>query len=314
MLEIFKSSKNGELNEVKEIENNCWINMIAPTYEEIEHVALNLDLDVDFIRAPLDEEERSRIEIDGETRHGVIIIDTPVEETGMETKIIETYPLGIIHTDKCIITVSLKENPILNRFARGGVKTFITFKKTRFILQILYNNTTLYLHYLKHINKLSTRIEDELQKTMRNAELMRLLDLEKSLVYINTSLKSNELVFEKLIRVEFIDRFEEDKELIEDIIIENKQAIEMATIYASILSETRDAFSSVISNNANNIMKLLAFITLIMSIPTVVSGFFGMNVIIPNAFSGDDAFLHIFIMTCIICVIVTIVMMIKKLL
>ena len=182
-----------------------------------------------------------------------------------------TIPMGIITTEEVIITVCLEETPVLGAFMDGRVRDFHTYMKTRFILQVLYKNASLFLQYLRIIDKKSGVIEEKLHKSTKNRELIELLELEKSLVYFTTSLRSNEVVLEKLMRNEKIKKYPEDTDLLEDVIIENKQAIEMANIYSGILSGTMDAFASVISNNLNIVMKFLATITIVMSIPTMVS-------------------------------------------
>ena len=159
-----------------------------------------------------------------------------------------------------------------------GVKDFHTYMKTRFILQILYKNASLFLQYLRIIDKKSDLVERKLHQAQKNQELMELMELEKSLLYFSTSLRSNEVVFEKLLRNEKIKKYPEDTELLEDVIIENKQAIEMAGIYSGVLSGTTEAVASVISNNLNIVMKLLTTMTIVLSIPTMVSSFYGMNV------------------------------------
>lgn len=189
-----------------------------------------------------------------------------------------TIPMGIIMTEDVIVTVCLEDTPVLTAFMDGRVRDFHTYMKTRFILQILYKNASLYLQYLRIIDKKSEVVERNLHKSQKNKELIELLELEKSLVYFTTSLRSNEVVFEKLLKNEKIKKYPEDTELLEDVIIENKQAIEMANIYSGILSGTMDAFASVISNNLNIVMKFLATITIVMSIPTMVASFYGMNV------------------------------------
>ena len=180
-----------------------------------------------------------------------------------------TIPLGIIVTQKMIFTVCLEDTQVLTRFMEGRVRNFFTYMKTRFILQILYRNASMYLRYLRIIDKKSEQIEEKLHLSTRNQELMELLELEKSLVYFTTSLRSNEMVLEKLLKVESIKKYPEDTELLEDVIIENKQAIEMANIYSGILSSMMGTFASVIS---------LALITIVMSIPTIVFSAYGMNV------------------------------------
>lgn len=228
------------------------------------------------MRAPLDEEERSRIEV--EDNYTLILADVPTIEERNEKDWYVTIPLGIIVTQKMIFTICLEDTQVLTRFMEGRVRNFFTYMKTRFILQILYRNASMYLRYLRIIDKKSEQIEEKLHLSTRNQELMELLELEKSLVYFTTSLKSNEMVLEKLLKVESIKKYPEDTELLEDVIVENKQAIEMANIYSGILSSMMGTFASVISNNLNIVMKALALITIVMSIPTIVFSAYGMNV------------------------------------
>ena len=187
-------------------------------------------------------------------------------------------PLVIMLTEKNVITVCLKETPLLSEFAEGVLKGVMTNLKTHFVLHIMLRMATKYLQYLKQIDKISDHVERELRKSMKNQELIQLLDIEKSLVYFSSSLKSDEVTLEKIMRGRYIKLYEEDQDLLEDVLIEIKQAIEMSSIYLNILSGTMDAFASVISNNLNIVMKILASITLIISIPTVISGLYGMNV------------------------------------
>ena len=196
----------------------------------------------------------------------------------------------------------------------GSEGLFFTYKKTRFILQILYKNATYYLLYLRRINKLTIEIEREIHNSMKNKELLQLLELEKSLIYFSTSLKSIELVLQKLLRTSAIKKYPEDEDLLEDVIIENKQAVEMATIYGDILSRIMDAFSAIINNNQNNVMQFLTVVTFIFSIPTIVSGFFGMNVINLPFENDPYGFWIILLITTVICLILTVLLSKNKLL
>ena len=262
------------------IEPGCWVHVVNPTQEELNQLLEATHVDRDFLVAALDEEERSRVETEnGQT---LIVVDTPTIELSEKEGIINsTFPLGIILTEDHIFTVCLKDSSVLQDFTNNRVKSFSTKKKSRFILQILYRNAAKFLVYLRQIDKKSTEIEGELHKSMKNKELIAMLNLEKSLVYFSTSLKSNEAVLERLMRMEFIRRYPDDTDLLEDVIIENKQAIEMCTIYRDILSGTMDAFASVISNNLNIVMKLLTSITIILTIPTLFASLWGMNVPVP---------------------------------
>ena len=243
MKQIYKTFDTG-LQKIDAFEDGAWINLINPTPQEISEVAAQFEIETNHILSALDEEERARIEVDDNCT--VIIVDVPIKEAegGMGDYV--TIPMTIILGDKFIITTCLKNIKLLEDFSSGKVKSFFTYKKTRFILQILYKNASYYLQYLRQIDRLSHKNEQELHKSMRNKELIELLDLEKSLVYFTTSLRANEIVLEKMMRMETIKQYPEDQDLLEDVIIENKQAIEMANIYSNILSGTMDAFASVI--------------------------------------------------------------------
>lgn len=279
MVNIFLSD-HGVLNEVNTLVAGAWVNMCAPTEEELATVGAQLDIDAGLLRAALDEEERSRI--DFEDGHTLILVDTPTVEVqqgrGFEYS---TIPFAIILTESNIVTVCLKESALSRAFSDSPVKNFSTKKKNRMTLQLLYRNATLFLYYLREVDKAKNRVENELHISMKNKELIQMLGLEKSLVYFSTSLKGNETVLEKLMRMDFVKNYPDDAELLEDVIIENKQAIEMSTIYRDILSGTMDAFASVISNNLNIVMKALAAVTIILTIPTIVFGLWGTNVPLP---------------------------------
>ena len=243
----------------------CWVALTDPTATEIFEICNRYQIEVDDLRAPLDEEERSRIEV--EDNYTLILVDTPIIEERGDKDWFGTIPLSIIVTKEMIFTVCLEDISVLGKFM-----------KTRFILQILYNNASMFLHYLRIIDKKSEEVEEKLHASTRNQELIELLELEKSLVYFITSLRANEVVLEKMLKVESIKQYPDDTELLEDVIVENKQAIEMANIYSGILSGMTDAFASVISNNLNIVMKFLATVTIVMSIPTMIFSAYGMNV------------------------------------
>ncbi len=275
MMKIFRTMEEG-IRQVSEIQEGCWVALSDPTASEILSISNEYGIDMEDLRAPLDEEERSRIEVEDD--YTLILVDIPVIEERNDKEWYVTIPLGIILTDTLIFTVCLEETTILTAFMDGRVRNFYTYKKTRFILQILYKNATLFLHYLRIIDKKSEVIEKNLLESQKNYELIELLDLEKSLVYFTTSLRSNEVVLERLLKSESIKKYPEDTDLLEDVIIENKQAIEMANIYSGILNGMLDAFASIISNNLNIVMKFLATVTIVMSIPTMIFSAYGMNV------------------------------------
>jgi len=276
MLDIFKTIDD-TLFKLEEIEDGAWISLVDPTTEELDFIEDELGVDKDFLRAALDEEESARLE--SEDDQVLILVDTPYVEKTDDHIIYETLPLGIIITDKNIITVCLKNSIVLDQFEKNSIRTFFTYKKYRFLYQLLYKNAQRYLLYLRQIDKMSNSVEKQLHQSLKNKELFQLLDLEKSLVYITTSLKANQIVMEKILRINIIKKYSDDEDLLEDVIIENKQAIEMANIYSGILSGMMDAFASIISNNLNIVMKLLTSITILMAIPTMFSSFFGMNLV-----------------------------------
>lgn len=274
MIKIFRTI-DGAIHQVNEIQEGCWVALIDPTATEILEIAEKYQIEQDDLRAPLDEEERSRLE--AEDNYTMVLVDVPTIEERNDKDWYGTIPMSIIVTDSLIFTVCLEDTPVLANFMDGRVRNFYTYKKTRFILQILYRNSTMYLHYLRIIDKKSEVVEQKLHDTPKNQELIELLELEKSLLYLTTSLRANEVVLEKLLKTENIQRYPEDEELLEDVIIENKQALEMANIYSGILSSMMDTFSSVISNNLNIVMKFLATVTIVMAIPTMIFSAYGMN-------------------------------------
>jgi magnesium transporter len=273
-------------------EKGNWLNLVNPTREEIRQVALQVALPLDFLEYPLDEEETSRIEV--EEGCVLIIIRVPI----IRDDFYDTIPLGIIVTENILVTVCLENIIVLSEFYSSRMKGFYTFKKTRFLLQILYKTALHYLRYLRQIDKRSEEIQQKLHRSTRNEELIKLLSMEKSLVYFTTSLRANGIVMDKLLKfhlakdlakdleplevdARLIKMYEEDEDLLEDVITENKQALEMSEIYAQILSSTMDAYASVISNNLNMIMKFLTSVTIVLMIPTMLASFYGMNVNLP---------------------------------
>lgn len=284
MIEIFKTMEGKILEKIDTVEKDCWISMTNPTPSEIHQISSVCEIEEDVLKTALDAEERARIE--KEEDYTLMIVDIPA----VEKEIVEkqekdrytTMPLAIVHLDDYIITVCLIETPVLTHIRSGRMKGFSTHKKTRFILQIFFRVATEFLQYLRSINRQSETIEDRLHVSQKNKELFELLELQKSLVYFTTSLRANEGVFEKMLKSEKVKRYPDDEDLLEDVIIENKQAMEMANIYNGILSGMVDTFASVISNNLNIVMKFLATITIVMSIPTMIASFYGMNVPLPG--------------------------------
>ena len=307
MIKIYNTSETtNKLEEVKEYKKGAWINLVSPSEEEIQEVCNAIDVDEEFVRYPLDFEEKARI--DQEDDSVLFIIDVPIIEENKQNKVYTTMPLGmIVVRDDFFITVSLKPNRVISNFENGAIRGLYTFKKTRFILQILYYNSSLYLNLLKQINRETEIAENVLQKSMKNKELIKLLSMEKSLVYFTTSLKSNEAVMEKTLRGKIVKLYEEDEDILEDAIVENKQAIEMGKIYSDILNSTMDAYASIISNNLNTVMKKLTSVTIVLSIPTIVGSFWGMNVALPLT-ENPYAFPIILFFSVIISILLTFVL------
>lgn len=276
MIQFYKTENNNMI-QLPSFTEGCWINLVNPTKQEISYLIEDLKVDGDFVRSSLDEEESSRIE--NEDNQTLVIVDMPImTNEDNNTVHYTTTPIGIIITETNVITISLKSNPIIEEIADGTVKNVQTQLKTRFLLTLLFRGATRYLQYLKQIDKISSNLENQLHKSTKNEVLIELLGLEKSLVYFSTSLKSDEITLEKILRGRVIRMYEEDQDLLEDVLIEVKQAIEMANIYSSTLSRTMDAFSSIINNNLNIVMKILTSITVLMEIPTIIFSFYGMNV------------------------------------
>ena len=286
MYKIMKSTENGldEL-ELAGLEKGCWIDVVAPSEEELQEIAAATKIQMDFLTAPLDEEEKSRIEIEDDQI--LVLVDIPFLRSNKDY---DTLPLGIIITENFITTVCLEPNAVTAEFGAHNTKIFSTFKKTRFLFQILFKSATLYLKYIRIIIRRTDELEKHLRQSMQNSELFNLLDLQKSLTYFSTSLRSNYIVMEKLLRLRsatqsrhLIKLYEEDEDLLEDVIIEYKQAVEMVEMYSHILNSMMEVFASIISNNLNLVMKFLATMTLVLAIPTLVSSMWGMNVPVPFA-------------------------------
>lgn len=282
MLFFYKTIDN-VMTRVDTLSEGCWVNAVSPTPEEVAFLTEELHLDNGFVSAALDEEESSRVEIEDDQT--LIIIDTPLAVTeGENTLVYTTMPLGIIVTKTNIITVCLNEITALSDLATGAVRNVQTVMKTRFVLTLLLRVAQSFLIRLKHINKMTSQMESEMHRSMQNKKLVQMMGLQKSLVYFSTSLKANEITLEKIYRGRVIKLYEEDQDLLEDVLIEFRQAVEMSGTYSSILQETMDAFSSIISNNMNQVMKTLTIVTVLMEIPTMIFSFYGMNMADLNSF------------------------------
>ena len=283
MFKMYRTSMETNITEeTNEFIKGNWINMVSPSEEEIKEVCENIHIQEDFIRYALDPEEKARIDVEDDDNTILFIIDTPIMEIESDEKVYSTTPIGVIFVrDDYILTVSLNKNPILEDFSKKKMKNIITYKKSRMLLQLFYLNSEIFLNLLRKLNKETEIAENVLKNSMKNKALLKLLSLEKGLVYFTTSLKANEVVMEKTMRGNLIKLYDEDEDILEDAIIENKQAIEMAKIYRDILTGTMDAYASIISNNLNGVMKYLTSITIILAIPTMIASYWGMNVAVP---------------------------------
>lgn len=308
MIKIYNTDlKDNITSEIETFEKGSWINMTSPTEEEISKVCKELKIREEFIRSSLDLEEQARIDREDDDDTRLFIIDVPVlekdENSGKEE--CTTMPIGIIFVrDDYIITVSIEKNNTINEIEENRLNSLTTYKKSRMLLQIFYKNATLFLKYLKIINKETEVAEKSLKTSLRNKELLTMLSLEKSLVYFTTSLKSNEAVMERTLRGRIIQLYDEDEDILEDAITENRQAIEMSQIYSNILNGTMDTYASIISNNLNIVMKTLTSLTIIIAIPTFISGFWGMNVPVPFQ-NNPFGFLIVVVLSLVIALVTT---------
>jgi magnesium transporter len=276
MQTIYRSDTDGRFEQIDEIMDGSWISLIDPSPAESAAIAKQTGVDPDDLRAALDVEELSRITVEDD--YLLILVDAPTTEPRGGRQWYVTIPLGIVITDHVIITICLEHLPLIAEIEAGRIRDWRTFMKTRFTLQLLLRNARAYLSALRVIDKMIDRQEAALRRSARNAELVEMLELEKSLVYLNTSLVSNHRVLDRLVRTPALKKYPEDEDLLEDTIIENEQATEMSNIYSGILSGMMDAYASVIANNQNAVMKTLALVTIVMSIPTMIFSAYGMNV------------------------------------
>ncbi len=280
MITCYKTDAQGLIHPIDHPVKGCWINVTAPTIEEKETLLTEFHIVPEFLRASLDEEESSYIDRDEEARQTLVIVDYPEvdQEDSLRIQSFITMPIGILFSDQYIFTICTRENSTIKAMKEGKVKGLDTRYKTRFLLHLLLLISQEYLSDLRLIERLSEQTETKLYKRMRNQELIDMLVLDKSLVYFSTSLKAEQLTIERLRRGREIPMYDADRELLDDVNIEIKQAVEMCEIYSDILSRTSDGFTNVINNNMNDVMKRLTVLTLVLSIPNMVYGFYGMNV------------------------------------
>ena len=275
MLTYYRSV-GGKLTTVEGYCEGCWIDASAPTTEELARVSRETGLELDYLKYPLDPDERSRFEReDGQL---LIIMQTSYRLPEDSDIPYDTVPLGILHTDHCLVTVcAIEENPVVKDVISGLVRRVSTGKKNRLTLQLFLRNAQRFLIDVRQINKRVDAIEDRMENSTRNKELLDLLKLEKSLVYFITGLKANEAMMERVKRDRIFEMYEEDSELLDDVLIENLQAIEMASIASNILTSMAAAFASVINNNVNQVVKTLTVVSAIFLPLTFMAGIWGMN-------------------------------------
>lgn len=313
MIKIYRTDDKS-IHELDSIQSGAWIQMIHPTRAEGTRIASELNIDVDDIMAALDEEESSRVEL--EQGYTLILVDIPTVEVRHEKRVYTTIPLGIILLQDLIITVCTEDTPILHRFVKGRVKEFSTKKKMRFLYQIMFYVTALYQADLRVLDKKRTAIEERIEGDTENIDVIDLHELESTLVYFATSLRANGVVLDRLTRYKRLEQYPEDQELLDDVIVENKQAIEMTSIYRDIINSTRELMSTMIDRRLNNVMKYLTSITIVMAIPTIISGLYGMNVDgagMPFARSVYG-FAIVCLITLVICLLVLWILRKKKML
>ncbi|MFH0893338.1 MAG: magnesium transporter CorA family protein [Bacteroidota bacterium] len=274
----FYKQENGKIKQTQFYSKNCWINVTDPSTEEIEKLKKDYLVPEEFIEDILDIDERARTEISG--RWLMIVLRVPVYVANNDFSFF-TVPLGVLISANSVITLCDRENEIINDIIEGKIKGFDIENRHNFILYLFQLSATYYLRFMKIIVRRTNQIEKDIRKSIENSQLNMLLVIQKTLVYFMTSLKSNEMLLAKLQRAKYVDNEQLDEELLEDVVIENKQAFETATIHSEILTGMMDAFASVISNNLNLVMKRLTIITICVMIPSIFSGLFGMNV--PNS-------------------------------
>ncbi|MCF0107262.1 MAG: magnesium transporter CorA family protein [Holdemanella sp.] len=279
----FYETIDGSTTEVFDPHPGCWVNVIDPSRQELVYLRDFFKINPDFIRASIDQEERAHIDFDDDLNQCLVIADYPhyvKEEDGYETG-----PIGIVLIDGYIFTIGLQDHHIFDDIKTGTLR-IDTHKRPRFFLSLMLRMSQKYLAYLRQIDRITTQIEKELSKSTSNEELLRMLKHEKALVYFSTSLRANELTLNRVQRGKYIFLDEDDQDLLDDVLIEIRQGAEMCSIYKEVINETMDTFSNVISNNLNELMKKLTIITMVMEIPNMVYGFYGMNVIgLPMAIS-----------------------------
>lgn len=313
MINIYRTD-NRIISEIDQFDTGAWVKLTAPSLEECAEISDRFHMDIADVRAALDDEESSRINLEDE--YTLILVDIPSAEMRNNRHSYTTIPLGILIAEDVVITVCVEETAVLRSFVEQRVRDFSTKKQMRFTYQILYNACMVYQSLLRSIDRKRTEIEERIDQNTEDVDLIDLHELESNLVYFATSLRANGVVLDRLTRYGRLRQYSEDQELLEDVIIENRQAIEMTQIYRDIINGTRELMSTVINNRLNNVMKYLAAITIVMSIPTIISGLWGMNVggkWMPFS-STPHGFAIICVITLLLCIVVMLWLRKKKML
>ena len=313
MINIYRTD-NRIISEIDQFDTGAWVKLTAPSLEECAEISDRFHMDIADVRAALDDEESSRINLEDE--YTLILVDIPSAEMRNNRHSYTTIPLGILIAEDVVITVCAEETAVLRSFVEQRVRDFSTKKQMRFSYQILYNACMVYQSLLRSIDRKRTEIEERIDQNTEDVDLIDLHELESNLVYFATSLRANGVVLDRLTRYGRLRQYSEDQELLEDVIIENRQAIEMTQIYRDIINGTRELMSTVINNRLNNVMKYLAAITIVMSIPTIISGLWGMNVggkWMPFS-STPHGFAIICVITLLLCIVVMLWLRKKKML
>ncbi len=313
MINIYRTDDR-IISEIDQYMAGAWVKLTAPTLEECAEISDHFHMDIADVRAALDDEESSRINLEDD--YTLILVDIPSAEMRNNRHSYTTIPLGILIAEDVVITVCAEETAVLRSFVEQRVRDFSTKKQMRFTYQVLYNACMVYQSLLRSIDRKRTEIEERIDKNTEDVDLIDLHELESNLVYFATSLRANGVVLDRLTRYGRLRQYSEDQELLEDVIIENRQAIEMTQIYRDIINGTRELMSTVINNRLNNVMKYLAAITIVMSIPTIISGLWGMNVggkWMPFS-STPHGFAIICLITLLLCVFVMLWLRKKKML
>ena len=306
MIEFFKTI-GGTTNRIDEPERGCWVNVVSPNAEERSWLEQNLGIMPEFVQSSLDDEEKSHVDFDDDTGQVLVVLDCPYVEDDQELEhpsIVQydTHPLSLLFLPErdMLVSVSLRESDIVEAFTLGRVRQMNTNQRTRLLLQMLLRISQRYLSCLRNIDRQFSANEKELRQTMRNRELIKMLGFEKSLVYFSTSLKSMEATLTRISSGRFLKLYEDDRDLLEDVFIEIRQAMEMCTVLTGVLNGTMNTFGNVISNNLNLTMRTLTIVTIILSIPTMVFSFYGMNTTLPL----DEAWIFPFVLSCVASVAV----------